>query len=134
MFEDNEPLILPSQIICKSETLLESGKAFRFQIKAQDVQQWIGTSFHRMDHVYPAFTFRYEGKVYAYLNRCAHVSMEMDWKPGEFFSDDFRYLVCATHDAHYEPKTGLCVSGPCPKGARLIHIPIYEHDGNVYLA
>ena len=134
MIQSDEPIILPNQVICPSATLEESGDAFRFQIKAQDIQAWVGTALHRLDHTHPAFVFRFRGQVYAYLNRCAHVAMEMDWKQGDFFSDDKCYLVCATHDAHYEPHTGKCISGPCPKGAALVNIPIYEKDGDIYLA
>jgi nitrite reductase/ring-hydroxylating ferredoxin subunit len=32
----------------------------------------------------PAFAVRFEGRVYAYLNRCAHVPIELDWLPGRF--------------------------------------------------
>ena len=134
MIQPDEPTILPNQMICPSAILEESGQAFRFLIKAYDVTAWVGTSFHRLDHSHPAFVFRFRGQFFAYLNRCAHVAMEMDWKPGDFFSDDKRYLVCATHDAHYEPQTGECISGPCPKGAALVNIPIYEKDGNIYLS
>jgi hypothetical protein len=31
-----------------------------------------------------AFALRFDGRVVAYLNRCAHVPTEMDWQPGEF--------------------------------------------------
>ncbi|MBU6381103.1 MAG: Rieske (2Fe-2S) protein [Betaproteobacteria bacterium] len=60
-----------------------------------------------------AFVVRYEGQNFAYLNRCAHVPVELDWLEGAFFDDTGHFLVCATHGAMYEPKTGLCVDGPC---------------------
>ena len=31
-----------------------------------------------------AFALRFDGRVVAYLNRCAHVPTEMDWQPGQF--------------------------------------------------
>jgi hypothetical protein len=34
-----------------------------------------------------AFAIRYKGVVYAYLNRCSHVPMEMDYQAGRFFDD-----------------------------------------------
>jgi nitrite reductase/ring-hydroxylating ferredoxin subunit len=32
-----------------------------------------------------AFAIRYKGQVHAYLNRCTHVPMEMDYQPNRFF-------------------------------------------------
>ncbi|MCE4061926.1 Rieske 2Fe-2S domain-containing protein [Pandoraea sputorum] len=65
----------------------------------------------------PAFVIRYDGRVYGYLNQCAHVPMELDWSEGQFFETGGSYLMCATHGATYEPDTGLCVGGPCRGGA-----------------
>jgi hypothetical protein len=35
----------------------------------------------------PRFCDSLQGRVYAYLNRCAHVPMEMDYQAGRFFDD-----------------------------------------------
>ncbi len=64
------------------------------------------------------FVVNYRGTVRAYVNECAHIPMGLDWFENEFFDEDGRYLVCATHGALYEPDTGYCVSGP-PCGASL---------------
>lgn len=77
-----------------------------------------------------AFAIRYRGKPHAYLNRCTHVAMEMDWQPDQFFDDTGRWLLCATHGAAYEPETGECKSGPCRGG--LTQIDLHEEDGVVY--
>ena len=77
-----------------------------------------------------AFAIRFEGQVQAYLNRCSHVAMEMDYQPDRFFDDSGRWLLCATHGAAYEPETGECVGGPCKGG--LIKIQLSEQDGVVY--
>lgn len=55
---------------------------------------------------------RYEGEVHAYLNRCAHVAMEMDFQPNRFFDSSGEWLMCATHGALYEPKPGNAGLGP----------------------
>jgi nitrite reductase/ring-hydroxylating ferredoxin subunit len=107
------------RLICPSDVLLEAGKGFRFEI----------------DHLgekAEAFAVRYGGRVFAYLNRCAHVSVELDWMEGEFFDDTGLYLVCSTHGAQYMPDTGVCIAGPCA-GRRLIQLRAEEHDGNVYV-
>ena len=75
------------------------------------------------DQAVEAFAVNHEGQFYAYINRCAHVGTPLDAWPNEFFTEDGRLLICATHGAVYEPGTGLCVEGPCP-GARLIPLPL----------
>lgn len=73
------------------------------------------------------FFVRYDGRAYGYLNRCAHVPMELDWVEGQFFESSGLYLMCATHGAIYAPDTGLCVGGPC-RGARLRPVEVDERD------
>ncbi len=77
-----------------------------------------------------AFAVRYQGKVHAYLNRCSHVAMEMDYQPNRFFDLTGHHLMCATHGAIYSPQTGKCQGGPCRGG--LIKIDLTEHDGVVH--
>jgi nitrite reductase/ring-hydroxylating ferredoxin subunit len=78
-----------------------------------------------------AFALRYDGRVVAYLNRCAHVPTEMDWQAGQFLDLDKRYILCSIHGACYEPASGECVQGPC-RGERLMAIDVVERDGQVY--
>ena len=59
------------------------------------------------------FVINFEGRYRAYVNRCAHAGTPLDWWPNEFFTDDGRLLVCATHGALFEPETGSCAGGPC---------------------
>lgn len=77
----------------------------------------------------PAVVFfvRYDGRAYGYLNRCAHVPMELDWAEGQFFESSGLYLMCATHGAIYAPDTGKCVGGPC-RGGRLRALQVDERD------
>ena len=75
-----------------------------------------------------AFALRFDGRLRAYLNRCAHVAAEMDWQPGEFLDSDRRWILCSIHGASYEPADGRCVGGPCGRG-KLIRLTMAEHDG-----
>ena len=77
-----------------------------------------------------AFAIRYQGQAHGYLNRCAHVAMEMDFQPNRFFDISGDWLICATHGALYQPQTGQCRSGPCRGG--LIKITLSEGDGAVH--
>ena len=107
------------RVICTSAVLVDGGPGVRFTL------QYGGKDAG-------AFVIRYDGAVYAYLNSCAHIPVELDWMEGEFFDRAGLYLVCATHGATYEPATGHCIMGPC-KGARLNPVPVEERDGNVHL-
>jgi nitrite reductase/ring-hydroxylating ferredoxin subunit len=77
-----------------------------------------------------AFAIRYRGGVHAYLNRCTHVAMELDWQPNRFFDDTGQWLLCGTHGAAYRPDTGACAGGPC-RGA-LVRIEVTERGGVVH--
>jgi len=104
--------------LCASDALAEAGTAVVF-----DVLLW-----RRPAH---AFVLRFGGRVVAYLNRCAHVPIEMDWRPGEFLDEERRFIVCTMHGAVYEPANGRCIAGPCA-GQRLMAIDVVERDGQVY--
>jgi nitrite reductase/ring-hydroxylating ferredoxin subunit len=77
-----------------------------------------------------AFAIRYDGVAHAYLNRCAHVPMEMDYQPNRFFDLTGHRLICATHGATYSPQTGECRGGPCRGG--LVKIALTESNGVVH--
>ena len=58
------------------------------------------------------FLINFAGKHHAYVNRCRHVPMAMDWIDNQFFAEEGRYLMCQTHNAYYEPASGECIAGP----------------------
>ncbi len=107
------------RLICASAELADGGKGIRFEVPAEPGPQ-------------SAFVVRHGGQVYGYLNRCAHIGVELDWQPGEFFDDSGLYLVCATHGATYLPDSGKCIAGPC-RGAQLTQLDVCEQDGGVFL-
>ncbi len=77
------------------------------------------------------FVVNHAGDYHAYVNRCPHAGTPLDWWPNEFWTEDGRYLICATHGAVFGPDTGICVDGPCP-GARLERL-VVERDGDALL-
>ncbi|WP_035057456.1 Rieske (2Fe-2S) protein [Andreprevotia chitinilytica] len=105
-------------LICASTDLPDRGLGVRFTVQRDGREQ-------------AAFVVRYRGSVYAYLNSCAHIPIELDYQPGDFFDLSQNYLVCATHGAYYAPQTGLCLGGPCP-GRSLTKLAVVEDDGQVY--
>ena len=104
-------------LLCNSADLADSGLAVPFDV------MYAGQTCR-------AFAVRFEGQVQAYLNRCTHVAMEMDYQPDSFFDTEGRWLLCATHGATYAPETGECVGGPCRGG--LVKITLSETDGVVH--
>ena len=113
-----EAVVAAPQRLCASIELAEKGRALVF-----DVLQY--------NQPVRAFALRYEGRVVAYLNRCAHVPTEMDWQPGEFLDSEREFILCSTHGAAYEPLTGRCAGGPCGRG-RLAMVEVEERGGEVY--
>ena len=103
--------------LCSSNDLIDGGDGVPFDVA------YAGQTCR-------AFAIRYEGRAHAYLNRCTHVAMEMDYQPNRFFDDSGRWLLCATHGAVYAPDTGQCRGGPCRSG--LIRIELSERDGVVH--
>ena len=100
--------------VCAADELIDGGVGVR-------------RSARYLDGDAVVFFVRYDGHVYGYLNRCAHVPMELDWVEGQFFESSGLYLMCATHGAIYTPDTGRCVGGPC-RGARLRPVEVEERD------
>lgn len=110
--------LAPEVLVCDAAAVLEGGKGVRFAV-------------HAFGHAATGFVVRYNGAVHAYLNRCAHVPIELDWAEGEFFESSGLYLMCATHGAIYVPETGYCAGGPC-KGGRLRPIGVRDDGDKIY--
>ncbi len=106
------------RLICESAALAEAGRGVRFEV------EYFGETA-------PAFAVRKNGTALGYLNRCAHVAMELDWQEGVFFDFEGRDLLCSTHGATYDAATGRCIGGPC-NGSPLVKLRLEERDGLVY--
>lgn len=114
LMQGSPPAALP---LCPSSALTEGGSAWVWDV---------------LQHGQPAraFVLRHGGQARAYLNRCLHVPVELDWQPGRFLDADRRFIVCAVHGATYEPEDGRCVGGPCGRG-RLTPVDVTERAGQV---
>ena len=103
--------------LCRSDELVDRGLAVPFDVN-------YGGQTCR------GFAVRVGLRVRAYLNRCAHVAMEMDFQPNRFWDETGQWLICATHGAVYDPLSGQCKGGPCKGG--LIPIQTSETEGQVH--
>ena len=102
--------------ICASGELVEGGPGLRFTVTRRGNEE-------------AAFAVRFR---HAFLNRCGHVPVELDWQQGEFFDGSGLYLICATHGALYAPDSGRCLGGRC-NGKGLEAVPVAEDDGWIVL-
>lgn len=107
------------RVICYSHVVVEREQGLRFALPE------LG------EHV-TGFVVRYNGLAHAYVNQCAHLSVELDWNEGDFFDLTKNYVICATHGAQYQPETGYCVLGPC-KGRSLQAIHVTERNDEILI-
>ncbi|MBO69107.1 MAG: (2Fe-2S)-binding protein [Acidiferrobacteraceae bacterium] len=99
--------------------LVVGGRGFRFKVQ-------------REGQLWPAFVVRHSSGVAAYINRCSHLALELDWSQGTFFDIDKASIICSTHGALYEAVTGECIGGPCA-GKPLETIQVTENDRFILL-
>ena len=103
--------------LCQAYALVERGAAVPFDIV-------------HAGQTCRAFAVRFNGQAHAYLNRCTHVAMELDWQPNRIFDSSGQWLLCASHGATYAPDSGECAGGPCRGG--LVRVELSEKDAVVY--
>ena len=103
--------------LCYTSALVERGAAVPFEVV------YAGQTCR-------AFAIRFNEHPHAYLNRCTHVAMELDWQPNQIFDASGQWLLCASHGAAYSPDSGACAGGPCRGG--LVRIEILEKGTVVY--
>ena len=76
------------------------------------------------------FALRSGSALRAYLNRCPHQGLNLDWQPGRFLDATARFIVCANHGALFRLDDGVCVAGPCI-GAALSAVAVRSRTGIV---
>lgn len=72
-------------------------------------------------------------EVCAYVNRCPHAGHPLNLRPNDFLSPDRALILCHSHGALFEKRTGLCVAGPCA-GRSLERLRVTVVGGWVLLA
>ena len=107
-------------VICPSDLLVDGGGGVEFEILKDD-------------EVLPAFAIRFRGVAYAYINRCSHMELKLNFLHRNFFDLSKSSLICSTHGALYDPVTGDCRGGPC-HSVGLQPLPIEEIEGKIRLS
>lgn len=108
----------PRRVLCRSGDIAEAaGKGFV-----------LGEGRRRRE----VFVVRKEGRIFGYVNSCPHAGTPLDWMPDRFFTNDGRFLICATHGALFEVEDGMCLRGPC-RGLALDPVAVAEESGEIWL-
>ena len=95
----------------------------------------LGCHSFELEHrraVFEVIVVHLDGDFHAYLNRCPHTGVALNWQPQQFLSVDGEYLQCATHGALFRRNDGLCIWGSCV-GQSLTAVPVLVRDGKVVL-
>lgn len=85
---------------------------------------------------FPIVLFRAGATVVAFLNRCPHAGIPLNFGDDVFClydSDGERDVICPHHSALFRLPEGLCHDGPC-EGDRLTAVPIEVRDSVVFVA
>ncbi len=82
--------------------------------------------------LHSAIVFRFNGKVFAYLNRCVHMPRTLNCERDAIFDEQRALLRCSMHGIVYEPETGTSLSTLC-QGERLQALRLSEADDHIYI-
>lgn len=82
------------------------------------------------DWPFRGFVVRQGDEVYAYQNFCMHAGHPLNWQKDRFLTGDGKRIICASHGAIYEIRSGECIAGPCP-GKKLRAVEVKVKDGEV---
>jgi nitrite reductase/ring-hydroxylating ferredoxin subunit len=105
-------------VVCPSDRL-SNGQHLKLQLVFEALRE-------------ECIVFRFEGKVYAYLNRCVHMPRKLDCEQSQVFDKSGRFLRCSMHGIVYQPETGASVSTIC-EGERLRSVALREADGEILI-
>jgi nitrite reductase/ring-hydroxylating ferredoxin subunit len=94
--------LAPVRVLPEAGTLGE-GRTTRFTVLLDGVSQ-------------DALALRWKGVLHAYVNRCRHQGLPLDFGDGHVFDEAYDAIVCCHHGARYRPDTGECSGGPCMGG------------------
>ncbi|MCK0165243.1 Rieske 2Fe-2S domain-containing protein [Marinobacter sp. S6332] len=115
--------ISPWQPVCDSAEL-QPGQFVEFTLAQVETSTPMSTDTLPLT----GFVFLDGGTPRAYLNRCPHMGVELNWKPGCFMDVDNLFLQCSTHGALFKPQNGECIAGPC-QGDALTELDLQETEG-----
>ena len=78
------------------------------------------------------FVININKNYFAYVNRCPHTGVTLNWQPDQFFDIDNHFIQCSTHGALFRFDDGYCVRGPCV-GTKLQSLPLKIENDTIYV-
>lgn len=69
----------------------------------------------------------------AFVNQCPHAGHRLNFLPDRFLTPDGERILCLSHGAQFDKRSGECVLGPCV-GEALKPLPVEVVDGELRLA
>ena len=64
-------------------------------------------------YILDIFVVHKDARFHAFINRCPHTGINLEWQEDRFLDIDHAFIQCATHDALFEIENGRCIHGPC---------------------
>ena len=90
-----------------------------------DAKEYI---FGRGTTVFSMFVVRRGQSVYGYLNICPHYSSPLNYRAGEFLSEDKRFIRCTMHFSEFRVEDGYGLTGAAER-CWLDPVPVHvEND------
>lgn len=78
----------------------------------------------------PILVVRQGEQAWAYINRCPHIGVQLNWMPDQFMSLDNATLQCSMHGAQFRVEDGFCIYGPCI-GRSLQPLPLQINNSHI---
>lgn len=70
--------------------------------------------------------------VRAFLNRCPHQGVALEYRKDRFLTHDGERIMCHAHGALFDPDTGRCIDGAC-LGQSLETVPCWVEQDWVWV-
>jgi nitrite reductase/ring-hydroxylating ferredoxin subunit len=80
-------------------------------------------AFERKGQPLSGFVLEHEGNLFAYVNRCPHVTLSLDLGDGIVMTESKKFIECQVHGAQFLPESGECFWGPA-RGHSLEALPV----------
>lgn len=79
------------------------------------------------------FVVRKNRRLFAYVNRCPHLGIPLEWFPDRFLDIDAELIQCSTHGALFTIDKGRCIYGPC-SGSSLTPVDIELQGEQIWIS
>ena len=78
----------------------------------------------------PVVLIKRDEQLFAYINKCPHLNIRLEWQEDQFLDPDGVLIECSTHGALFRINDGHCIVGPC-EGQSLIPVPVIVTDDRI---